>query len=71
MKYPKVPALYKMYRNIIITMGTKDGSSGKISKKCFDGYWPNAKNPLEENHKQLSLNAKLVDKKLQRFLPNE
>lgn len=65
---PKGTRIIQKDRNIIITMGTKDGASGKISKKCFDGYWPNAKNYMEENHKQLLLKPKLIDQRLQKFL---
>ena len=65
---PKGTRIIQKDRNIIIAMGTKDGASGKISKKCFDGYWPNAKNYMEENHKQLLLKPKLIDQRLQKFL---
>ena len=67
---PKGTRIIQKDRNIIIAMGTKDGASGKISKKCFDGYWPNAKNYMEENHKQLLLKPKLIDQRLQKFLAN-
>lgn len=67
---PKGTRIIQKDRNIIIAMGTKDGASGKISKKCFDGYWPNAKNYMEENHKQLFLKSKQVDTRLRKFLAN-
>ena len=55
-------------RNVIIQTGSINGVSGKLEKKCFDGYLPNAKNYLEENHKKLFLKSKQVDKKLKKFL---
>lgn len=67
-KLPKGTRILQKDRNMIIAMGTKDGASGKISKKCFDGYWPNAMNYLKEKHKQLVLQPKQIDKRLQKFL---
>jgi hypothetical protein len=67
---PKGTRIIQKDRNIIIAMGTKDGASEKLSKKCFDGYWPNAKNYMVKNHKQLFLKPKLIDKKFQQFLAN-
>lgn len=55
-------------RNVIIQTGSINGMSGKLEKKCFDGYLPNAKNYLKENHKKVFLKSKQVDKKLKNFL---
>ena len=56
--------------NVTIEIGAKNEASGKVTKKCFDGYVPNAKNYLEENHKQLFLKSKQVDTRLRKFLAN-
>ena len=54
--------------DFIIKIGTQNGETGKLQKKCFDGYSPNAKNYLKEEYKSLFMSQKKVENKLQNFL---
>ena len=54
--------------DLIIKVGSPSGETGKLQKKCFDGYSPNAKNYLQEVHKNLFMSRKKVEEKLQNFI---
>ena len=54
--------------DIIIKVGSPSGETGKLQKKCFNGYSPNAKNYLQEVHKNLFMSRKRVQRKLQNFI---
>ena len=53
---------------LLVKIGGKDAQEGKLSKKCFEGYLPNALNHIRENHKKLLLNPKKVNQRLKKFL---
>tara|TARA_Y100001934_G_scaffold31461_1_gene35093 strand:+ start:813 stop:1202 length:390 start_codon:yes stop_codon:yes gene_type:complete len=53
---------------LLVKIGGKDAQEGKLSKKCFEGYLPNALNHVRENHKKLLLKPKKVKQKLRKFL---
>ena len=53
---------------LLVKIGGKDAQEGKLSKKCFEGYLPNALNHVRENHKKLLLKPKKVKQKLSEFL---
>ena len=53
---------------LLVKIGGKNAQVGKLSKKCFEGYVPNALNHIRENHKKLILNPKKVKQRFQNFL---
>lgn len=53
---------------LLVKIGGKNAQVGKLSKKCFEGYLPNALNHIRENHKKLILNPKKVKQRFQNFL---
>ena len=53
---------------LLVKIGGKKDGSGRLWKKCFEGYLPNALNHIRENHKKLLLKPKKVNQKLSRFL---
>ncbi len=53
---------------LLVKIGGKNAQVGKLSKKCFEGYLPNALHHVRENHKKLFLNAKKVNHRLNHFL---
>ncbi len=53
---------------LLVKIGGKNAQLGKLSKKCFEGYLPNALHHVRENHKKLFLNAKKVNHILNHFL---
>ena len=53
---------------LLVKIGGKDDQEGKLSKKCFEGYLPNALNHVRENHKKLLLKPNKVKQKLREFL---
>lgn len=57
--------------DFIIKVGSPSGETGKLQKKCNDGYSPNAKNYLEEEYKSLFMSQNKVEKKLQSFLDSQ
>jgi hypothetical protein len=56
---------------LLVKIGGKNAQVGKLSKKCFEGYLPNALNHIRENHKKLLLNSKKVNHRLNQFLKNK
>jgi len=53
---------------LLVKIGGKDARESKLSKKCYEGYLPNALNHVRENHKKLLLNPLEVNQKLHTFL---
>ena len=53
---------------LLVKIGGKDARVGKLSKKCFEGYLPNALNHVQENHKELLLKPKKVKQRLSAFI---
>jgi hypothetical protein len=51
-----------------VKIGGKQDESGRLWKKCFEGYLPNAFNHVRKNHKKLLLKPKKANQKLSRFL---
>ena len=52
---------------LLVKIGGKNAQVGKLSKKCFEGYLPNALHHVRQKHKKL-LNSKKVNHRLGRFL---
>ena len=53
---------------IDILIGSKNKKVVHLSKKCFDGYQPNALNYIEENHSKFIFSPKKISAKLTNFL---
>ena len=53
---------------LLVKIGGKNAQVGKLSKKCFEGYLPNALHHVRQNHKKLLLNSKKVNHRLNQFL---
>ena len=53
---------------IDILIGSKNKKVVHLSKKCFDGYQPNALNYIEENHSKFIFSNKKISAKLTNFL---
>ena len=53
---------------LLVKIGGKQDESGRLWKKCFLGYLPNALNHVRKNHKKLLLKPKKANQKLSRFL---
>ena len=53
---------------LLVKIGGKDAREGKLSKKCYEGYFPNALTHVRENHKKLLLKPKKVNQILKKFL---
>ena len=53
---------------LLVKIGGKDAREGKLRKKCYEGYMPNALNYVRRNHKNLLLNPIEVNQKLHAFL---
>ena len=52
---------------LLVKIGGKDAREGKLRKKCYEGYMPNALNYVRKNHKNLLLNPIEVNQKLHAF----
>ena len=53
---------------LLIKIGTKHAQQSRLSKKCFEGYWPNALNHIQENHKKMIRKPWKVESRLKKFL---
>jgi hypothetical protein len=53
---------------LLIKIGTRHAQQSRLSKKCFEGYWPNALNHIQANHKKLMRKPKKVESRLKKFL---
>ena len=53
---------------LLIKIGTGHAQQSRLSKKCFDGYWPNALNHVQANHKKLMRKPRKVESRLKKFL---
>jgi len=53
---------------LLIKIGANNNATGRLWKKCFDGYFPNALNHVQENHKELLLKPKKVQQRLSAFI---
>jgi hypothetical protein len=53
---------------LLIKTGTKQARQSRLSKKCFEGYWPNALNHIQANHKKLMRKPRKVELRLKKFL---
>ena len=53
---------------LLIKIGTEHAQQSRLSKKCFDGYWPNALNHVQANHKKLMRKPRKVESRLKKFL---
>ena len=53
---------------LLIKIGTRHAQQSRLSKKCFEGYWPNALNHIQANHKKLSRKPRKVESRLKKFL---
>jgi len=56
---------------LLVKIGGNQDGPGRLWKKCFEGYLPNALNHLRENHKKLLLKPKKANQRLQNFLTGE
>jgi hypothetical protein len=54
--------------SIVILVGSESDEVVQVSKKCFDGYQPNAFNYVREQHPNLLLTKKKVDHHFRTFL---
>ena len=54
--------------SIVILVGSESDEVVQVSKKCFDGYQPNALNYVKEQHSDLLLTKKEVDHNFRTFL---
>jgi hypothetical protein len=54
--------------SIVILVGSESDEVVQVSKKCFDGYQPNALNYVREQHPNLLLTKKKVDHHFRTFL---
>ena len=53
---------------LLIKIGTGHAQQSRLSKKCFEGYWPNALNHIQANHKKLMRKPRKVESRLKKFL---
>ena len=53
---------------LLVKIGSKEDGQGRLWKKCFNGYFPNALNHVQENHKELLLKPKKVKQRLSAFI---
>ena len=53
---------------LLIKIGTEHAQQSRLSKKCFDGYWPNALNHIQATHKKLMRKPRKVESRLKKFL---
>ena len=53
---------------LLIKIGTRHAQQSRLSKKCFEGYWPNALNHILANHKKLLRKPRKVESRLKKFL---
>jgi hypothetical protein len=53
---------------LLIKIGTRHAQQSRLSKKCFEGYWPNALNHIQANHKKLLRKPRKVESRLKKFL---
>jgi hypothetical protein len=53
---------------LLIKIGTRHAQQSRLSKKCFEGYWPNALNHIQANHKKLMRKPKKIESRLKKFL---
>ena len=53
---------------LLIKIGTRHAQQSRLSKKCFEGYWPNALNHIQANHKKLMRKPRKVESRLKKFL---
>ena len=56
---------------LLVKIGGKNAQVGKLSKKCFEGYLPNALHHVRKNHKKLLLNSEKVNQRLGQFLKSK
>ncbi len=56
---------------LLVKIGGKNAQVGKLSKKCFEGYLPNALHHVRENHKKLLFNSEKVKQRLSQFLKSK
>jgi hypothetical protein len=53
---------------LLIKIGTRHAQQSRLSKKCFEGYWPNALDHIQSNHKKLMRKPRKVESRLKKFL---
>ena len=53
---------------LLVKIGGNQDGQGRLWKKCFEGYLPNALNHIQENHKELLLKPKKVQQRLSTFI---
>ena len=53
---------------LLVKIGGNQDGQGRLWKKCFEGYFPNALNHVQENHKELLLKPKKVQQRLSTFI---
>ena len=53
---------------LLIKIGTGHAQQSRLSKKCFEGYWPNALNHIQATHKKLMRKPRKVESRLKKFL---
>ena len=53
---------------LLIKIGTKHAQQSRLSKKCFEGYWPNALNHIQANHNKMIRKPRKVESRLKKFL---
>ena len=53
---------------LLIKIGTNHAQQSRLSKKCFEGYWPNALNHIQANHKKMIRKPRKVESRLKKFL---
>jgi hypothetical protein len=53
---------------LLIKIGTGHAQQSRLSKKCFDGYWPNALNHIQANHNKMIRKPRKVESRLKKFL---
>jgi hypothetical protein len=53
---------------LLIKIGTGHAQQSRLSKKCFEGYWPNALNHIQANHNKMIRKPRKVESRLKKFL---
>ena len=53
---------------LLIKIGTGHAQQSRLSKKCFEGYWPNALNHIQANHNKMIRKPRRVESRLKKFL---
>jgi len=56
---------------LLVKIGGRNAQEAKLSKKCFEGYLPNALHHVRENHKKLLFNSEKVKQRLSQFLKSK